>query len=103
MKITINVDCTPEEARTFLGLPDLGPLHEVYLGKMQGMMSKGITPDVVEGLVKNWVPGGEAGIGLMQSLMGQMASDFFAGATGKGKRSGRDGEGKASRRDKDDD
>jgi hypothetical protein len=22
MKITMNVDCTPEEARTFLGLPD---------------------------------------------------------------------------------
>ena len=23
MKITLDVDCTPEEARTFLGLPDL--------------------------------------------------------------------------------
>jgi hypothetical protein len=28
MKITANVDCTPEEARRFLGLPDLTPVHQ---------------------------------------------------------------------------
>ena len=25
MKVTVNVECTPEEARTFLGLPDVQP------------------------------------------------------------------------------
>ena len=28
MKITMNVDCTPEEARAFLGLPDVKPMQE---------------------------------------------------------------------------
>ena len=28
MKVKIDIDCTPEEARAFFGLPDLGPLHE---------------------------------------------------------------------------
>lgn len=30
MIITINVDCTPEEARAFLGLPDLKPMQDVF-------------------------------------------------------------------------
>jgi hypothetical protein len=29
MKITMDVECTPEEARAFLGLPDVKPMHEV--------------------------------------------------------------------------
>ena len=35
MKVTVDVDCTPEEARRFLGLPDLGPIHAAYIEKMQ--------------------------------------------------------------------
>jgi hypothetical protein len=27
MKISVDVDCTPEEARRFLGLPDLTPVR----------------------------------------------------------------------------
>jgi len=34
MKVTIEVDCSPEEARRFLGLPDVTPLHEEMLKKM---------------------------------------------------------------------
>ena len=29
MKITINVECTPEEARTFLGLPDVSAVNTI--------------------------------------------------------------------------
>ena len=28
MKLNITVDCTPEEARSFLGLPNLTPVNE---------------------------------------------------------------------------
>ena len=31
MKVTVDVDCTPEEARRFLGLPDLTPVHQAYV------------------------------------------------------------------------
>ena len=27
MKITINIDCTPDEARRYMGLPDVAPMH----------------------------------------------------------------------------
>lgn len=28
MKITVNIDCTPQEAREFLGLPNIQPMQE---------------------------------------------------------------------------
>ena len=34
MKVRIEAECTPEEARAFLGLPDLTPLNEVLVGEM---------------------------------------------------------------------
>ena len=38
MKINVEIDCTPEEARTFLGLPDLRPMQDAVLAKMQQQM-----------------------------------------------------------------
>lgn len=80
MKINIEVDCTPEEARRLVGLPDLAPLHAVYLSRVEKLMDKGITPDIVETLVKNWVPMGEAGMGLVQGLLGQLGGGILGGA-----------------------
>src|SRR5437868_1199614 len=28
MKVNVQIDCTPEEARAFFGLPDLGPMQQ---------------------------------------------------------------------------
>ncbi len=38
MKVTIDIDCTPEEARAFLGLPDLGPAQRAYVEEFQKRM-----------------------------------------------------------------
>ncbi len=40
MKITMNIECTPEEARTFLGLPDVTPLQESMMDQMKAQMEK---------------------------------------------------------------
>lgn len=84
MKINIEVDCTPEEARKLFGLPDLEPVHEIYLSRVKELMAKGITPDLVEGMVKSWAPMGEAGLGLVQNLMGQFGGAILRGGGGKG-------------------
>ena len=34
MKVTVDVDCTPTEARAFLGLPDVTPIHDKYVKTM---------------------------------------------------------------------
>jgi hypothetical protein len=39
MKISIDIDCTPEEARQFLGLPDMGPLQDEMKKRMESGMS----------------------------------------------------------------
>lgn len=82
MKVTINVECTPEEARAFLGLPDLAPLHDVYIDRMRSVMDKGITPDMVDGMIRNWVPMGEAGMNFVQSLLTQFTKSPFGFDTG---------------------
>jgi len=71
MKITVDVDCTPEEARRFMGLPDLTPVHEVYVSKMVDTVQNGITPDVLVGMIKTWAPMGETGMKMWQSLLEQ--------------------------------
>ena len=34
MKITVELDCTPEEARKMMGLPDVNKLNEAYVKEM---------------------------------------------------------------------
>ena len=36
MKIKIDIDCTPQEARAFFGLPHVEPMQEAVLGKDPG-------------------------------------------------------------------
>ena len=35
MKVSVDVDCTPEEARRFLGLPDLTPVNETLVSAIK--------------------------------------------------------------------
>lgn len=83
MKFNIEIDCTPEEARRLFGLPDLEPLHDIYLSRVKELMAKGITPDMVQAMVKSWVPMGESGLGLVQSLLGQFGGGFMGGASAR--------------------
>lgn len=69
MKLKINVDCTPEEVRRIMGLPDLTEVHDVYLEKLKSVADKGITPDMVQQMMRNWMPGADAGMDLIKSLM----------------------------------
>lgn len=81
MKFNIEIDCTPEEARRLVGLPDLQPLHDIYLNRVKELMAKGITPEMVQTMVKNWVPMGEGGLGMLQSLMSQFGGGLMGGAS----------------------
>ncbi len=44
MKVTINIDCTPEEARSFMGLPDVTAVNEAMIKKMTDQVAE-MTPD----------------------------------------------------------
>jgi uncharacterized protein DUF6489 len=69
MKINVEVDCTPEEARRAVGLPDLTPLHDRYIAMMTETMEKGGSPELFETMTRAWVPMGEAGMNLWRGLL----------------------------------
>lgn len=75
MKINIDIECTPIEARSFLGLPDLGPLHAVYLDRMQQLVADGLKPADVEAMMKAWMP-------MMAGSMEQWQKLFWNAASG---------------------
>ena len=71
MKINVEVECTPEEARRFMGLPDLSPVHEAYISKMVDTVQNGVSPDMLGAMLKSWGPMGDAGMKMWQSLLDQ--------------------------------
>ncbi len=72
MKVTVDVDCTPEEARRFLGLPDLTPVHQAYVDKMTKVVTDGATPEMFADLAKAWGPMSEAGMNMWRQMFDQM-------------------------------
>jgi hypothetical protein len=72
MKITFDIDCTPEEVRRLVGLPDMAPLHELYIDKARRSIEDGVTPDMVETMIRTWNPMGEAGLANWQRIFDQV-------------------------------
>ena len=74
MKVTVNVDCSPEEARRFLGLPDLSPVHAAYVEKMEKAVADGIGPgpEAFAEMMKAWGPMNEAGMAMWRQMLDQM-------------------------------
>lgn len=68
MKVTLNVDCTPEEARAFLGLPDLGPMQQAILADLEQRMRANIQAMTPEGMIQMWLPAGMKGVEEAQKL-----------------------------------
>ena len=61
MKMTIDIDCTPQEARLFMGLPDVTPLNDHIVSEMQKRMDANIHALQPEELMKSWFTmGGQA-------------------------------------------
>jgi len=74
MKAKIEVECTPEEARAFLGLPDVTALNKTLTEEMQTRLKANMAALQPEELMKNWLAfGGQAQEQFMK-LMGAAAS-----------------------------
>ena len=73
MKVTMNVDCTPEEARAFLGLPDVKPMQEQLMRELQDRMAANIRAMEPEAMLRTWLPATLKGFEQMQEIfMSQM-------------------------------
>lgn len=56
MKVTIDIDCTPQEARQFVGLPDVEPMQRAVMAEIEKRMIAEIERFGPENMMKNWVP-----------------------------------------------
>ena len=77
MKMSIEIDCTPEEARVFMGLPDVKPMQAAVLAKMERQMLDGIDSVSPESVLKSWMGAMPAGAEQMRdAFMGLLKTGF---------------------------
>jgi hypothetical protein len=80
MKMTIEIDCTPIEARTFLGLPDVSALNDHLVAEMKTRMDANMAMIQPEELMKNWMAFGGQATEQFQRLMTAAATSAMGGA-----------------------
>tara|TARA_R110002072_G_scaffold12038_14_gene53041 strand:+ start:1345 stop:1584 length:240 start_codon:yes stop_codon:yes gene_type:complete len=68
VKISIDIDCTPEEARQFLGLPDVKPLQESLMKEIERRMLSNLETMDPENLMKTWLPASLEGFEQIQKM-----------------------------------
>jgi hypothetical protein len=80
MKITVEIDCSPVEARAFLGLPDVSALNARLVEEMQSRMTANMSMLSPDELMKNWMSFGAGAQEQFSKLMTQ-AAGLGAGST----------------------
>lgn len=88
MKVNVEIDCSPEEARRFLGLPDVSRANDVYVDAIANAM-KGVTSmDQLGTYAKQLAPMGEIGMNLFKQFVEQGAGAAMAGFKSGGSKKG---------------
>ena len=81
MKVTVEVDCTPEEARAFLGLPDVAPLNEALVGEMTSRAEANMNLLKPDELMKSWMAWGGQAQEQFRNLMTAAATGAMTGTS----------------------
>jgi hypothetical protein len=55
MKFTVNVECSPEEARRFIGLPDVTPINERLVEEMGKRMEANLAMMSPDAIMQSWM------------------------------------------------
>ena len=79
MKVHVEIDCTPEEARTFLGLPDVSKANSVYVDMVSKAMKGAGSVEQIQDFAKGIAPMGQMGLKLFQQFM-ESGAAFTAGS-----------------------
>lgn len=79
MKINIDIEMTPEEARKVIGLPDLAPMQEELVAQISDQIKRNVAYVDPELLVKLALPVGVEGIDKLQKLFWGVAKSAVGG------------------------
>lgn len=83
MKITIEIDCTPEEARSFMGLPDVSVANSLYVDTIAKAMRGVSNPEQLQEYAQALAPMGQVGLKMFQSFV-ESGMKAASGAGGRG-------------------
>ena len=79
MKISFDIDCTPDELRGFFGLPDVKPMQEQLLKEVEERMRASLKSLDPEAMLKTWLPAGLKGFEQLQEMFLNQMSGRGAG------------------------
>ncbi len=68
MKVHFDIDCTPDEARAFFGLPDVKPMQAALMKQLEERMSQALHSTDPEQLIKTWFPLSLQGVEQLQKM-----------------------------------
>lgn len=69
MKVKIEIDCSPEEARRFMGLPDVDKANAIYVDTIAAAMKGVSNTDQLEQYARQLAPMGQMGLKMFQNFM----------------------------------
>ena len=69
MKVNIEIDCSPDEARRFMGLPDVEKANAVYVDTIAKAMKGVSNIDQLDQYAKQLAPMGQMGLKIFQSFV----------------------------------
>jgi hypothetical protein len=84
MKVNVEVNCTPEEARAFFGLPDLGPMQQRIMSEIEERLRNSLNAMNPETIFKTWLPASMQGVDQMQQMQQAFWSQLANIAAGGG-------------------
>ena len=68
MKINVEIECSPEEARRFMGLPDVEKANAVYVDQIAAAMKGAANTEQLEQFARQIAPMGQMGLKLFQNM-----------------------------------
>lgn len=79
MKVTIEIDCTPDEARQFFGLPDVKPMQAALMARLEAQMTEAAERFSPDAMLKSWMNL----LPQTPDMMAEMAKGFFRAPGGE--------------------
>lgn len=79
MKVTVEVDCTPLEARQFFGLPDVQPMQAAIMAEMEKNIMKEAQRFSPDALMQAWFSGIPQSAEWFREMFGSMMAASAAG------------------------
>jgi hypothetical protein len=81
-KLKVEIECTPEEARAFMGLPDVQPMQEALMKECEARLRAGMKAMDPEAMLNSWLPASIQGVEQMQKMFWSQVQQTWTGVAG---------------------